>query len=189
MERLVTELKMTAKNAESKIEDIQDQAEHLITSSKNIQESLVSIDSHSHQLAQTSKNVEDQAGIILKQMDAVHEQSISMASFQSEFLERQGNMKESTVEGMALLRNSFNNLDLEVDKFELEALEIENAIGKMDDEMSSKMKYLQNKADNIRNITAVSIGVQSELLKGESDALKGFQQMSNFMTEALEDSR
>lgn len=189
MEILVSELKMTSENAERKIEDIQDQAEHLITSSKKIQESLVSIDSHSHQLAQTSKDVEDQAAIVVKQMEAVHEQSIGMASFQSEFLERQGNMKESTVEGMELLRNSFNNLNLEVDKFELEVLEIENAVGKMDDEMSSKMTYLQNKADNIGNITAVSIGVQRELLEGQSDALKGVQQMSNFMTQALEDSR
>ncbi|XP_074369472.1 protein GAMETE EXPRESSED 1-like isoform X2 [Apium graveolens] len=189
MERLVTELKMASEIAESKIEDIQDQAEHLITSSKKTQESLVSIDSHSDQLAQTSKKVEDEAGFIVKQMEAVHEQCIGMTSFQLEFLKRQGNMKESTVEGIELLHNSFNNLNLEVDKFELEALEIENAIGKMDDEMSSKMKYLQNKADNIGHITAISIGVQSELLEGQSDALKGVQHMSNFMTQALEDSR
>lgn len=189
MERLVTELKMTAESAEIKIEGIQDQAEHLIMSSKKIQDSLVSIDSHSHQLAQTSKNVEDQAGIILKQMEAVHEESIGMANFQSEFLERQGNMKKGTVEGMTLLRNSFNNLDLEVDKFEHEAIEIENDIGKMDAEMSLKMKLLQSKADNIGNITAVSIGVQNELLKGQSDALKGVQELSNFMIQGLEKSR
>ena len=189
MERLITELKMTAENAESKIEDIQDQAEHLISSSKKIQDSLVSIDSHSHQLAQTSRDVEDQAGIVLKQMEAIREQSIGMASFQLEFLEKEKSMKETTVEGMTLLHNSFKNLDLEVDKFEHEAIEIENEIAKMDDEVSSKMKFLQSKADNIGNITAVSINVQTELLEGQSSALEGVQQLSNFLTRALEESR
>lgn len=189
MERLVNELKNSAENAEFKIENIQGRADELLESSNRVQDALASIDLHTQQLAQTSKDVEEHANIVLKHSESVYEQSIGIAYSQSELIDGQTNMKGKLVEGMTMLHDSCDNLGVEIDNLKYEAVEIENEIGKMGDEMSLKMKSLQGKADDIGNITGISLDKQNDLLDGQSVALEGVQLLTNFMSQALEESR
>nr|POE69144.1 protein gamete expressed 1 [Quercus suber] len=52
-----------------------------------------------------------------------------------------------------------------------------------------KMKNLQIKADDIRNLTGISLDKQQEVIDGQSTALEGLQNLTKFQSEALEDSR
>lgn len=55
--------------------------------------------------------------------------------------------------------------------------------------MSTKMNSLQNKADDIGNVTEISLEKQKELLEGQSEALAGLQSLTKFQVQALEESR
>ncbi|KAM7507853.1 hypothetical protein LguiA_018306 [Lonicera macranthoides] len=188
-ERLVNELKKSAEYAESKLETIEEQAEHLSRSSNQIDESLNSINLHTHQLAQTSKNVEDRVINVLKHSEAVHEQSKGIAASQMELREGQVEMKAKFEEGIEMLEDSYKNLGVEIDNLKNEAVEIEKEIEKVGDTMAMKMKSLQNKADDIGNIAGVSLDRQKQLLDGQSVALEGLQFLTKFQSQALEESR
>lgn len=188
-ERLVNELKKSAEYAESKLETIEEQAEHLSRSSNQIDESLNSINLNTHQLAQTSKNVEDRVINVLKHSEAVHEQSKGIAASQSELREGQVEMKAKFEEGMEMLEDSYKNLGVEIDNLKNEAVEIEKEIEKVGDAMAMKMKSLQNKADDIGNIAGVSLDRQKQLLDGQSVALEGLEFLTKFQSQALEESR
>ncbi|KAB5537500.1 hypothetical protein DKX38_015033 [Salix brachista] len=62
-------------------------------------------------------------------------------------------------------------------------------IGRVGDTLSSKMQTLQNSADDIENMAGKSLDKQKQLLDGQSNALKGLQLLTQFQSEALEESR
>lgn len=81
--------------------------------------------------------------------------------------------------------------DIAASQLELrnETIEIENEIDKLGGVVSSKMSDLQKTADDIENITGISLGRQQELLDGQSTALDGLRFLTEFQSNALEESR
>lgn len=188
-ERLVNELKRSAEDAEAKLENIEEQAEHLMQSSSQIHDSLLSIDIHTQQVARASKNVEDRISDVLKHSEEIYEQSKEIATSQSELKEGQAYMKVKLEEGIEFLHDSYNNLGVEIDNLKNETVEIEKEIEKVGDEMSLKMRTLQSKADDIGNTAGISLEKQNKLLDGQSLALEGLQVLTKFQSQALEESR
>ena len=68
-------------------------------------------------------------------------------------------------------------------------MEIEKQIGRVGDTLSSKMQTLQTSADDIENMAGKSLDKQKQLLDGQSNALQGLQLLTQFQSEALEESR
>ncbi|GER54748.1 gamete expressed protein 1 [Striga asiatica] len=188
-ERLVNELKNTAEYAEVKLEKIEEQGEVLLKNSKHVHESLASIDLQTQQVAKTSRMVEDRVSSVLKYSEKIHEQSKGIEESQVELREGQVKMKESLVEGMVLLENSYRSLGVEIVNMRNEAVEIEKEIGKVGDAMSLKMSVLQSKADDIGDIAGTSLDKQKQLLDGQSVALEGLNFLTKFQSQALEESR
>ncbi|KAL0000040.1 hypothetical protein SO802_019642 [Lithocarpus litseifolius] len=77
----------------------------------------------------------------------------------------------------------------EIDNLKNEAIEIEKGINKVGDAMFMKMKNLQIKADDIWNLTGISLDKQQKVIDGQSTALDGLQNLTKFQSQALEDSR
>lgn len=98
-------------------------------------------------------------------------------------------MNETLEQGMAMLHDSYNNLGAEISNLGDKAVEIDNQISKVGDAMSSKMNTLQSKAEDIGNITEISLDKQSELLAGQSAAVEGLQALNKIMSQALEESK
>ncbi|KAF3970990.1 hypothetical protein ACB098_08G160800 [Castanea mollissima] len=188
-ERLVNELKISALLAEDKLKIIEGKTESLLQNSSEIYDSLNSIDTRIQLVAQTTKNVGDHIDVVLKHSEALYEQSKKLADSQSELQEVQVEMRKSLVDGMAMLNDSYNSLGREIDNLKNEAIEIEKGINKVGDAMFMKMKNLQIKADDIRNLTGISLDKQQEVIDGQSTALEGLQNLTKFQSEALEDSR
>ncbi|CAA0831894.1 Protein GAMETE EXPRESSED 1 [Striga hermonthica] len=188
-ERLVNELKSTAEYAEVKLEKIEEQGELLLQNSKHVHESLASIDLQTQQVAKTSRVVEDRVSSVLKYSEKIHEQSKGIEDSQVELREGQVKMKESLVEGMVLLENSYKSLGVEIVNMRNEAAEIEKEIGKVGDAMSLKMSVLSSKADDIGDIAGTSLDKQKQLLDGQSVALEGLNFLTKFQSQALEESR
>ncbi|XP_059641842.1 protein GAMETE EXPRESSED 1 [Cornus florida] len=188
-ERLVNELKKSAQFAEDKLENIEEKAEHLLQSSDNIQNSLDSIDLLTQQVTQSSKNVEDHVSTVLKHSEAVYKQSEGIAAAQTKLSEGQEIMREKLDEGMSMLHDSYDNLGREIDNLKNETVEIEKEIGRVGDQMSSKMKTLESKADDIGAMAGSSLEKQKQLLDGQSVALEGLESLTKFQSEALEESR
>lgn len=76
--------------------------------------------------------------------------------------------------------------DIAASQLELrnETIEIENEIDKLGGVVSSKMSDLQKTADDIENITGISLGRQQELLDGQSTALDGLRFLTEFQSNA-----
>lgn len=147
--RVVNELKRSAEDAETKLENIEEQAEHLMQTSSQIHDSLLSIDIHTQQVAQASKIIEDHIRDVLKHFEEIYAQSKERAASQSELKEAQAIMKVKPEEGIEFLHDSYSNLGVEIDNLKNETIEIEKEIEKVGDEMSLKMRTLQGKADDI----------------------------------------
>ncbi|KAA8546520.1 hypothetical protein F0562_002741 [Nyssa sinensis] len=98
-------------------------------------------------------------------------------------------MKEKLDEGMATLHDSYDNLGQQIINFRNEAVEIEKEIVKVGDAMSSKMKTLQVKADDIGNLAGESLHKHKKLLDGQSVALEGLETIRKFQSQAIEESR
>ena len=188
-ERLVNELKTSAQLAEDKLEIIQGKTESLLQNSNEIYDSLNSIDTRIQLVARTTKNVGDHIDVVLKHSEAVYEQSKELAASQSELQEGQMEMRRSLVDGMAMLKDSYNILGKEIDNIRHETIEIEKGITKVGDAMSMKMRNLQSKADDIGNMAGISLDKQQQLLDGQSTALEGLQILTKFQSKALEESR
>ncbi|GMY24776.1 protein GAMETE EXPRESSED 1-like [Fagus crenata] len=188
-ERLINELKTSAVLAEDKLEIIEGKTETLLQNSNEIYDSLNSIDTQIHHVALTTKNVRDQIDVVLMHSEAVYEQPKELAASQLELQEGQVEMRRNLVDGMVMLKDSYNILGQEIDNIRNEAIEIEKGITKMGDAMSTKMGNLQSKADDIGNIAGISLDKQQQLLDGQSTALEGLQILTKFQTEALEESR
>ena len=188
-ERLVNELKISALLAEDKLKIIEGKTESLLQNSSEIYDSLNSIDTRIQLVARTTKNVGDHIDVVLKHSEALYEQSEKLAASQSELQEGQVEMRKSLVDGIAMLNDSYNSLGQEIDNLKNEAIEIEKGINKVGDAMFMKMKNLQIKVDDIRNLTGISLDKQQEVIDGQSTALEGLQNLTKFQSEALEDSR
>ena len=185
---MINELKTSAVLAEDKLEIIEGKTETLLQNSNEIYDSLNSIDTQIHHVALTTKNVGDQIDVLMHS-EAVYEQSKELAASQSELQEGQVEMRRNLVDGMVMLKYSYNILGQEIDNIRNAAIEIEKGITKVGDAMSTKMGNLQSKADDIGNIAGISLDKQQQLLDGQSTALEGLQILTKFQTEALEESR
>ncbi|CAN4126344.1 unnamed protein product [Withania somnifera] len=188
-ERLVNSLKDSAEFAEEKIENLLQVGDLLLQNSKYVQESIATIDVRTQQVAETSKNVEGRVNALLSQSEVILEQSKGIEASQLELSKDQEKMKESLHENMAIVHESYSNLDHGIDGLRTKTEGIEDEIVKVGDEMSSRMDKLQSKADDIGNIAGQALNKQKQLLDGQSKALDGLQRLSQFQSQALEESR
>ena len=185
----MNDLKKSAENTEDKLETIQERSDSLFQRSNDIHDTLISLDSRTQQVVQESKNVKDHIEVVMHHSEAIYEQSKGIAASQSELREGQEKKKVHLVDGMAKIQDSYSSLGQEIDKLRNEAVEIEKEIEKARDGMFSKMDDLQGKADDIGDMAGISLQKQKELLEGQSTAIKGLQSLSEFQSEALEESR
>lgn len=186
---MVNELKSSAEYAEVKLEEIEQQGARLLQNSKHVQDSLSSLNVKTQQVAKTTKSVENHVNSVLKYSETVYEQTKGIAASQIELSEGQSLMKESLAEGMTLLQESYKNLGVEIVNLRDEAIEIEKEIGKVGDEMFSKMKTLQSTADDIGDLAGSSLDKQKQLLDQQTEALEGLRFLTKFQSKALEESR
>ena len=186
---MVNELKISAQLAEDKLEIIEGKTESLLQNSNEIHDSLNSIDTRIQKVALTTKNVGGHIDVILKHSEVLYEQSKELAASQSELQEGQVEMRRNLVDGMTMLKDSYNIWGQEIDNLRKEAIEIEKGITKVGDAMSIKMENLQSKADDIGNMAVISLDKQQQLLDEQSMALEGLKILTKFQSEALEESR
>ncbi|KAK9998580.1 hypothetical protein SO802_018183 [Lithocarpus litseifolius] len=147
------------------------------------------IQATNREIASTTKDVGDHIDVVLKHSEVLYEQSKELAATQLELQEGQVEMRRSLVDGMATLKDSYNILGQEIDSLRNEAIELEKGITKVGDAMSMKMRSLQSKADDIRNMAGVSLDKQQQLLDGQSTTLEGLQILTKFQSKAPEESR
>ncbi|PHT65399.1 hypothetical protein T459_29824 [Capsicum annuum] len=188
-ERLVNSLKDSAEFADEKIENILQQGDLLLENSKHVQESLGSIDVRTQQVVETSKNIEGRVNAVLSQSEVILEQSKEIASSQLELNKGQEKMKETLHENMAIVHESYTNLDHGINDLRTKTEGIEVEIVKVGDEMSSRMDKLQTKANDIGNIAGQALDKQKQLLDRQSKTLDGLQELSEVQSQALEESR
>ncbi|GMP36378.1 hypothetical protein CsSME_00008522 [Camellia sinensis var. sinensis] len=182
-ERLVNELKNSAQFAEDKLETIEEKAEGLLQNSHLIHDSLASINVQTQQVAKLTQNVEVQVNLVLRNTEAIYEQSKGIAASQSELQENQATMKDKLEESMAKLHESSNKVGEEISNLKNQAIEIEEEISKVGNAMSSKTNTLQQRANDIGNMAGISLEKQKQVLDGQSLAFEGLQ------LQALEENR
>lgn len=185
----MNDLTKSADYAEKKLENIEEKSELLLQGTKDVHESLTSIDQQTQQLSQISKNVSDYIGVILKQSEAVFEESEKISAFQYKLQKGQETMKEKLEEGMVMVHESYHNLSKGIDSLQDETSKIEKKITLVGENMSTKMSKLQDKADDIGNVSEISLERQKQLLQGQSAALEGLHSLTKFQSQALEESR
>lgn len=185
----MNELKRSAEYAEDKLQNIEERGKILLQNSKHIHGSLASIDLQTQQVAETSKNVQDNVNVLRTYSEEVYEQSKGIVASQEEVIKGQKKMKERLNEGMTILHDSYNNLGIEISNLKGETIEIEKEIGKVGEAMYSRMTTLQNKADDIENLTGTSLDKQKQLLDTQTAALEGLRLLMTFQSQALEESR
>ncbi|KAL7230206.1 hypothetical protein ACSBR2_008671 [Camellia fascicularis] len=188
-ERLVNELKNSAQFAEDKLETIEETAEGLLQNSHLIHDSLALIDVQTQQVAKLTQNVEDQVNLVLRDTEAVYEQSKDIAASQSELQEKQATMKDKLEESMAKLHESSNKVGEEISNLKNQAIEIKEEISKVGNAMSSKMNTLQQRANDTGNMVGISLEKQKQVLDGQSLAFEGLQSLTKFQLQALEENR
>ncbi|XP_056692965.1 protein GAMETE EXPRESSED 1 [Spinacia oleracea] len=106
-----------------------------------------------------------------------------------ELFEGQGLMKERMEESISRVEASYSHLRQEIDVLQKKATEVEKEVTGLGEELSSKLKNLQGKADDIADMVGVSIQKQQQLLASESEALLGIQSLTDFQSKALQESR
>ncbi|XP_065866208.1 protein GAMETE EXPRESSED 1-like [Euphorbia lathyris] len=189
MERLVNDLKGSAEYTVDQLEIIQERTQSLSKTSDQINEALSSIDSRVQNVAESTKGVKDNMNVLSQYSEAVYKQSREIADSQSGLREEQERMNEKLKEGMETIHDSYTNLGQQVDNLKNEAVEIEKQIGSLGETMSLRMEKIQTSADEIEGKAEKSLENQEELIHGQSTALKGLQLLTEFQSEALEESR
>ncbi|KAJ4840885.1 hypothetical protein Tsubulata_010381 [Turnera subulata] len=189
MERLVNELKTSAEDVEDRLETMQDRTDSLLKNSVQIHDSLSSIDLRVESVAESTKDVKAHMDSLSQQSEDIYKQSRNIALAQAELEEGQANMSNNFKEGMTMIHDAYSNLGQQVDNLRHETVEIEKEIGRVGEAMSSKMKNLQNSANDIENIAGQSLNKQQLLLDGQSTALEGLQHLTKSQSEALLESR
>ncbi|WCJ26150.1 gamete expressed protein 1 [Euphorbia peplus] len=189
MERLVNDLKGSAEYTTDQLEVIQERTRTLSKTSDQIHEALSSIDSRVQNVAQSTNDVKDHMNDLSRFSKAVYKQSREIADSQTGLREEQVKMNEKLKEGMETIHDSYTNLGQQVDNLKNEAVEIEKQIGEVGEKMSFRMEKLQTSADEIEGKAVKSLDNQEQLIHGQSTALKGLQILTEFQSEALEESR
>lgn len=185
----MNELKRSAEYAEDKLNNIEEKGKILLQNSKHIHGTLSSIDEQTQQVAETSRNLEENVKIVKIYSEEVHERSKGIASAQEELIRGQNTMREKLNEGMEVVRDSYSNLGAEILSLRDETALIEREIDKVGEAMHSRMDTLQNKADDIENLTGNSLDNQKKLLETQTSALEGLRLLTAFQSQALQESR
>ncbi|KAK9135939.1 hypothetical protein Syun_015269 [Stephania yunnanensis] len=188
-ERLVNDLRRSAQFAEDELDNIDERSEQLLQETDRIYQSMASVDEQIELVAQTSKSVEEQIDVVMNYSKVIFDQSQEIAASQIELQGGQRAMTEKLQAGIAILHESHQNLGRDMERLRSEAEKIEMEINEVGNAMSSKMKHLQSKADNIGDIAGVSLDKQKQLLDGQSTALEGLEFLTKFQSVALEESR
>ena len=188
-ERLINDLTRRSKSAEEKLEVIEERSDQIITESSKVRDTLSSIEKQADHLAETSKNVGEQINDALAHSKAISEQSKKIAAAQVDLKEGQTEMREKIDTGMARVEESYKSLGNGMDKLKEETRYIHKEIKSVGDSMSSKMKDLQSKADDIGSVVGKSLENQKQLVDGQSRAMEGLNNLHSFQERALEESR
>eukprot|EP01018_Ginkgo_biloba_P016177 Gb_10231 [translate_table: standard] len=188
-ERVVNELKLSAHWVVDKMGKIEEQSDSLLEHSNQIYDSLNSIDSQAQVVIQKSQIVEDKITNVMDQSKAIFEQSYQIVDAQSKLREEQLHMQKTLDSSLADLQNSYVSLGEGIGFLQKITTETQNQITEVGDAMSSKLENLQTKADDIGNVVAMSLDQQKKLLDGQSLALQGLDNLTQFQAEAFEESR
>ncbi|KAL4196091.1 hypothetical protein AMTRI_Chr04g244320 [Amborella trichopoda] len=188
-ERLVNDLQKSARYAEEKLETIEERSESLLQNSNQIFDSLTSIDIQATEVAKKTMAIEDQIINLMRQSTTIFEQSREIVSSQSELQEGNERMRERLDLNMGFLHESHESLEKGISSLSEKAIETQREINRVGESMSSKLQSLQNKADDIGNAAAMSLIKQKQLLDGQSQALEGLGHLTQFQSQALEESR
>ncbi|XVF20490.1 hypothetical protein REPUB_Repub12eG0004900 [Reevesia pubescens] len=188
-ERLVNELRNSAKYAEDKLDCIEDRTHVLLQNSNQIHDSLNAIDIRIYNVDETTHSLEGHMDSLIEHSQTVYKQASDIAASQKELRNGQAMMNDQLKEGIAMLDGAYKNLGHQVNNLRNEAIAIENEISKVGTAMSSSMNNLQRTADDIGNKAGDSLDKQQQLLEGQSTALEGLQFLTRFQSEALEESR
>jgi len=188
-ERLINDLTRRSKSVEEKLEVIEERSDQIITESSKVRDTLSSIEKQTDHLAETSKNVGEQINDALAHSKAISEQSKKIAAAQVDLKEGQIEMREKIDTGMAHVEESYKSLGNGMDKLKEETRYIHKEIKSVGDSMSSKMKDLQSKADDIGSVVGKSLENQKQLIEGQSRAMEGLNNLHSFQEQALEESR
>jgi len=168
---------------------IEERSDQIITESSKVRDTLSSIEKQTDHLAETSKNVGEQINDALAHSKAISEQSKKIAAAQVDLKEGQTEMREKIDTGMARVEESYKSLGNGMDKLKEETRYIHKEIKSVGDSMSSKMKDLQSKADDIGSVVGKSLENQKQLIEGQSRAMEGLNNLHSFQEQALEESR
>ncbi|ERN11004.1 hypothetical protein AMTR_s00024p00016890 [Amborella trichopoda] len=188
-ERLVNDLQKSARYAEEKLETIEERSKSLLQNSNQIFDSLTSIDIQATEVAKKTMAIEDQIINLMRQSTTIFEQSREIVSSQSELQEGNERMRERLDLNMGFLHESHESLEKGISSLSEKAIETQREINRVGESMSSKLQSLQNKADDIGNAAAMSLIKQKQLLDGQSQALEGLGHLTQFQSQALEESR
>ncbi|XP_057543828.1 protein GAMETE EXPRESSED 1-like [Amaranthus tricolor] len=189
VEGLVNDLKTSALSTQEKLETIEEKSENLVQNSNQIQESIITIDEQSQKVGENLKNLLGDFGIVMRHSKGLNEQAKGISLSQMELLEGQGLMKEKMEESTAHILESSSNLRQEIDVLEKKTGEVGKEVIKVGAGLSKKLQNLQGKTDDIADMAGITVEKQHELLVGQSEALKGLQSLTEFQSEALEESR
>ncbi|KAJ3670956.1 hypothetical protein LUZ60_008382 [Juncus effusus] len=188
-EALITDLSISARSANDKLEIIEERSEQILQDSTRVQDSLASIEQQSQNLARKSKDTETQINDVLEHSKEIFKQSIGIAASQEELKDGQSMIKEKIESGMARVEESYASLGNGMERLKEEAVVIEREIKSVGETMSSKMEDLQNTADDIGDKAGLSLEKQKRLLDGQEVALEGLESLTKSQSQALKESR
>ncbi|KAE8724526.1 Protein GAMETE EXPRESSED 1 [Hibiscus syriacus] len=126
---------------------------------------------------------------LIEHSRTIHKKASEMVDSQRELRDDQAIMNDQLKEGISMLDGAYKNLGYQVDSLRSEAIAIQNEINKVGNSMSSSMNNLKTTSDDIRDKAGASLDKQQQLLDGQSMALEGLRFLTQFQSEALEESR
>ncbi|GJN33872.1 hypothetical protein PR202_gb22500 [Eleusine coracana subsp. coracana] len=188
-ERLVNDLTRTSKSVEEKLEVIEERSGQIIQESAKVQDTLSLIEMQADNLTITSKYVGVQMNDVLAHSKDIFEQSREISTSQEKLREGQTLMEKKIEAGMVRIEESYKNLGSGMDKLKEETVSIQGEIKTVGESMSSKMRDLQSTANDIGSVAGKSLENQKQLLDGQSRAMEGLNDLHNFQSKALDESR
>lgn len=185
----MNDLKKSAEYAEEKLHSIEESGKTALQNSNHIDVKLTSIHHQTQRVEETSRNLQENVKTLNTFTEQVYERSKGITTSQEEMIQGQTKMRERLNEGMEMLHDSSNILSSEILILKNETREIEKQIGEVGEKMFSRMTTLQNRADDIENLTGTSLDNQKQLLQTQTAALEGLRLLTTFQSQALEESR
>ncbi|KAL2906894.1 Protein GAMETE EXPRESSED 1 [Bienertia sinuspersici] len=189
VESLVNDLKDSALSTDEKLDTIEEKSDTLLHNSNQIQESIMSIDEQTQKVGENLKNLLGDLGEVMKHSKELNEQARGIASSQVELLEGQGLMREKMEESIARVEESYSDLGKEIEVLQKNAVEVEKEVTRLGEALSFKLQNLEGKTDDIADMAGLSIEKQQQLLASQSEALLGLQSLTDFQSNALQESR